>query len=137
MKKPVKWVLIVLFGLAAVSVPLGIYAYRSVIAMIQDCYAQWAIAEIIISYAEENDELPTEWSSLPRYRQQGMHHGGLSFEEIRERIIIDFDRLEELAEFIPFDAEIPEIIQTTSGRESHWEGAEPNHLVNDHLARLW
>ncbi len=118
-------------SVAVAAVILGYSIYRHVTHTIPDCYAQWATAEMVLGYREARNEMPKTWGDLePYYTVSSPHHGGLSFEDIRSRIKIDFTALPKLALRYEAQADIPEVIQTVSGIQSHWDGAEPNKLVN-------
>ncbi len=105
--------------------------YRHVTQTVPDCYAQWAAAELVIGFYSDKNEMPKGWADLaPYYSTSSPHHGGLSFEEINAKIQIDFPQLSKLAKNYPDKTEIPELIRTASGIQLHWDGAEPNHLVN-------
>ena len=110
---------------------LGYSIYRHVTQTIPDCYAQWAAAELVIGFYSDKKEMPKQWTDLaPYYATSSPHHGGLLFDEIKAKITIDFPQLAKLAMRFPDKSEIPEVIQTVSGIQSHWDGAEPNRLVN-------
>lgn len=109
---------------------LGLAVYRHVTRTIPDCYAQWATAEMVIGYRKTKGIMPSSWEDLrPYYGTTALHHGSLSFEEIEKRIRIKFPALGRL-ELDYTNQAIPEVIITASGIGSHWEGAEPNRLVN-------
>lgn len=88
---------------------------------------------MILGFRKTQNEMPKQWRDLEPYYAVSPHHGGLSFEEIRSRIKIDFPALPQLAVSYTHESDIPEVIQTVSGIQSHWEGAEPNSLVNYEL----
>jgi len=106
--------------------------------MLRDCYGQWVTAELVINYHKDHRRLPTTWQELEVVYGdgQGLHHGGMSFPQVRESMVVDFGRLAELqalARGTSSVATLPEIIYTKSGRQSHWSGAEPNQMVYDYL----
>ena len=133
-KKEMKtWHKVAIGALSVALVGGGILAfaiYRHVTRTIPDCYAQWASAELVIGFRKEKGVMPSSWDDLrPYYPTYSPHHGGLAFDEIRERIRIEFPSLSKLEHDFRNEAP-PEIIATVSGIGSHWEGAEPNKLVN-------
>ena len=101
--------------------------------LLPDLYAQWAAAELVVAHRKDKNQMPADWRDLKPYDSQVRHRGGLSFEDIERRIEIAFPRLPELELAYATPAEIPEIIGARSGVQSHWEGAEPNQLVNREL----
>ena len=124
------------FGVAVVgAVALSIVTYWQVTRAIPDLYAQWASAEMVITFRKDMDRMPVDWDELaPFYGSNSPHNGGLSFEQIRERIVIDFPELPKL-ELDPANGAVPEVIITASGIQSHWDGAEPNQLVNQEVRK--
>lgn len=119
-------VIVAVVGAAA----LTFAAYRQVTKTIPDMYAQWASAETVIAFRKEKGRMPIGWDEMtPFYGSNSPHHGGLIFDEVRARIVIAFPELPKL-ELDYANSAVPEIITTTSGVQSHWDGAEPNQLVN-------
>jgi hypothetical protein len=106
--------------------------------MLRDCYGQWVTAELVINYHKDHRRLPTEWQQLETVYGDGhgLHHGGMSFPQVRERMVVEFGRLAELetlARSTSNVATLPEIIYTKSGRQAHWSGAEPNQMIYEYL----
>ena len=124
-------VVVAVVGAAA----LAIASHRQVTKTIPDMYAQWASAETVIAFRKEKGRMPNGWDEMtPFYGSNSPHHGGLMFDEVRARIVIDFPELPKL-ELNYGNSVVPEIITTTSGVQSHWEGAEPNQLVNQEVRK--
>jgi hypothetical protein len=118
-----------------VAAALIFAAYRQVTKTISDMYAQWASAEMVIAFRKEKGRMPIDWDEMaPFYGSRSPHHGGLTFKEVRARILIDFPELPKLESDYTKSA-VPEIISTACGIESHWDGAEPNQLVNQELRK--
>lgn len=120
--------------MVAIGVPLLIWnALRNV----EDCYAQWGAAEVVISFHDKHGRFPGDWSELELSFERGgaPHAIGLSFEQLREKAQIDFDRLHLLEETFEREDDIPEVITATSGRQVHYSGAEPNELVFQYFRR--
>jgi hypothetical protein len=93
---------------------------------------------LVIQCHQHHQWLPTHWEELREVYGdgQGLHHGGLSFAEIREHMVMEFARLPELeakARDRSSPPPLPEIIYPRSGRQAHGSGAEPNELVGDYL----
>jgi len=90
---------------------------------------------MVIAFRKEKERMPIDWDELaPFYGSNSPHNGGLTFEQIREKIIIDFSDLSKL-ESDYGNSDVPKIIRTASGIQSHWEGAEPNQLVNKKIRK--
>jgi hypothetical protein len=113
----------------------GYSVHRLITGTIPDCYAQWATADMVVVFVTKNDRLPKTWDDLVTVFGEidVGHTGALSFSQIRERVLVDFDRLAELSRPHSEGEETPRIIATVSGREVHWESAEPNALVHQAL----
>lgn len=111
------------------AIAFAFMAYDSVRkTTIPDAYAQWASAEMVIAFRKKMDRMPNDWDELASfYDLNSPHNGGLAFEEIRDRIIINFSELPKL-ELVHANSVVPEIIRAKSGIQAHWE--EPNQLVN-------
>lgn len=107
-------------------------AYQDIPNRVGDLYAQWGAAEIIIAYYEDQGALPPNWAALQPYESATRHS---SFRDICERIVINFSALPELAKAYPSEDDVPEVITTQSGVQSHWESAEPNALLNAALTK--
>jgi hypothetical protein len=110
-------------------------------AIVRDCYGQWATAELVINYHQKFGQFPTGWQQLEAIYGdgQGLHHGGMSFPEVRERMVVEFGRLPELEALALSTSSVakwPEIIHTKSGQQSHYSGAEPNQMVYKYLRNL-
>lgn len=60
---------------------------------IDDGYAQWGAAEMVMAYMDDHDgEWPPNWESLrPQFDAGRSGVGGWSFEKYKSRIWIDFD----------------------------------------------
>jgi hypothetical protein len=60
---------------------------------IDDAYAEWGAAEMVIDYMEEHDgKWPRDWEALrPYFQSGGGRVGGWSFEKYKDRIRIDFN----------------------------------------------
>ena len=75
MRKRTRWILRSVAGLILVAFGLGLYGYVSIKGIVQDCYAQWATAELVAAYAEEHKQMPQSWDSLQPYQDRALHHG--------------------------------------------------------------
>jgi len=133
-----RWEKILAWGLFALVCGAGLVAYsfyHHVHRTIPDCYAQWATAELIIDHRKDRKRMPANWAELePYYERASPHSGGLSFDQMQERIHIDFLSLPKL-ELDYGDQRVPEVITCVSGVGAHWEKAEPNELVNSEFTK--
>jgi hypothetical protein len=70
----------------------------TLLGTLRDCYAQWVTAELVILFQQERGRLPANWRELePIYGDgHGLHHGGLVFAQVRQRMVIEFTRLPDL-----------------------------------------
>ena len=105
----------------------------------RDCYGQWVSAELVIKFHERDNRFPTNWQELESIYGDGtgLHHGGMSFAQVKERMIIEFGRLPELESLVSntsSNVTVPEIIYAKSRLRSHWSGAEPNRMVHEYLS---
>jgi len=134
-RKRILWAVLAIFLLAAIYFAWGI---ASIPGLLKDCYGQWVAAELVIRFEEQTGRLPASWLELePIYGDgQGLHHGGLSFVQVRERMVIEFPRLAELQALArtPTNAvNVPRVVYPKSGLRSHWQGAEPNKMIYDYF----
>lgn len=124
-----------LFALVCGAVCLAVVLYNHVHQTVPDCYAQWATAELIIAYRKDRGTMPADWLHLqPYFKDAARHHGGQSFEQIQQRIHVDFSSLPQL-ELDHGEGRMPEVITCASGIGAHWSGAEPNELVNEEMIK--
>jgi hypothetical protein len=130
-----KWLIGLALAVGLLGVTIFCYFTYIVPILLKDAYAQWVAAELVIVYFEDNNILPENWENLKTSFPdgKGLHHGGQSFEEVRDRIIIDFPKLPVLKNKFANKEEIPNVIKTKSNNEAHWSGAEPNFLVNEYF----
>jgi hypothetical protein len=121
------------------AIVLGGYSiYRHIDAVLRDSYAQWWVADMVIEHMERNDgNWPRSWDDFaePYEICAGRSGRPWSFEELRNRVTVDFDadpaRLASAAatQTPPFH-----VIYLRSGKEHHWEGKEPNQMILDYLS---
>jgi len=109
----VKRVLICAGIVLAILVPIAlIYAGLKIYEGIDDAYAQWGAADMVVSYMRDhNGTWPPDWHSLKPYFDRS--HGrvaGCSYEQFQSRVFIDFgadaDHLRKLSsdsDIVPFD----------------------------------
>jgi len=114
-----------------------VWCFASVPRALHDCYGQWDAAELIIRFHRQHNRLPASWEQIGEVYGDGSGlHGGMTFMQLKETIVMEFARLGELQELARQTSAVsalPEIVYPRSGRQSHWAGAEPNHLVYDYL----
>jgi len=136
MKQGVKWTIIIVATLV-VAIAAGSFMYvRETQKLLPDLDAQWAAAELVIAYHKDKGQMPENWEMLQAYFPDGApHRKDLSFDQIRNRIAIEFAALPVLARSFPDPGAIPEIITTKSKVDAHWRDAEPNQLVNAYATK--
>lgn len=131
MKPGTKWAIIVAATLLVAVIAGGIILVRRAQKLLPDLNAQRAAAELVVAYHKDKKDMPPNWEALKAYYPDGApHREGLSFEEIQNRISIDFPALPVLTKTFSGQQPVPEIITPKSGTDAHWRDAEPNELVN-------
>jgi hypothetical protein len=130
-----KWILCSVIG--ALLALVG-WAVASIRGDLRDSYGQWVTAELIIRFQQQRGRLPAGWQELePVYGDgRGLHHGGLNFTQVQQRVAVEFSRLPELQSLALTTTNagsIPTIIRTKSGRSPYWQGAEPNRLIYEYF----
>ncbi|QNN22392.1 hypothetical protein HED60_08930 [Planctomycetales bacterium ZRK34] len=116
----------------------GVYLYRQISQLINNAYAKWHVAALVIDHMKvNNDAWPTGWDDLRddfdrRVTQSGQ---SWSFDTLRERVVIDWTvDPEKLAHVEVIDDQQPfNVIRARHGIDSSWEGAEPNRMILDYL----
>ena len=136
MKLWIKWTIIIVATVLVALIAGGVILVRRADKLLPDLYAQWATAELIIAYRRDHNRMPINWEDLRTYfPASAPHHNTLSFVELQNRINVEFDALPVLERSFKSGEQIPEVIRTRSGTDSHWQGAEPNELVNAAFAQ--
>lgn len=66
---------------------------RAIFYGIDDGYAQWGAADMVIDFMRRNDgKWPRSWEDLePQYKKTGGRIGGWTFDQYKSRVYIDFD----------------------------------------------
>ena len=133
-----KWIVWSVLAVLVVGVGFVGWGIATVPRVLRDLYGQWVTAELVINYHKDHLRLPKNWQELETVYGdgKGLHHGGMTFPQIRECMVVDFGRLAELQALAGSTSSVvtlPEIIHTKSGTESHWAGAEPNQMVYGYL----
>jgi hypothetical protein len=102
--------------------------------VVDDSYAKWGTAEMIIAFYEDHKRLPANWDDLrPAFvTGSAFPRGGLSFPKIQNLVVVNFDRLGELQR-ASNEKVLPPVIQARDGRTAHWSGAEPNEMVFEYF----
>ena len=80
-------------ALIAVVLAVSVLAFRAFHYGIDDGYAQWGAAEMVMGYMDDNSgKWPPDWEALrSRFDDGGSRVGGWSFEKYKSRVWIDFD----------------------------------------------
>jgi hypothetical protein len=117
---------------------LGLRFVHQTLEVPRDAYAMWDGALLVIDHIDShNGHWPTGWEDIESALRKGnvRTFGPESMEELKERLIIDFDvDPVKFAAASPNSPEgLPKVIRLRNGRNTYWEHAEPNALVHDHL----
>src|SRR5689334_21253927 len=99
--------------LIAIFVPIAlVYAAINIYNHIDDAYAQWGAADMVIDYMMDHHGVwPKNWTSVQTYFDKNNGRvGGWSFANFRSHVYIDFDadpnqlsRLSRVSDSVPFD----------------------------------
>jgi len=99
---------------------------------IDDAYAEWGAADMVIGYMEAHDgKWPRSWEELrPAFDAGGGRVGGWSFEEYRSRIKIDFtaDPTELRRQALSADDPTFDVVGSTLNSGTHFED-DPNWIL--------
>jgi hypothetical protein len=142
-KRKRRWIIatVVLALVGAVAWP--VYDILYTLAGLQDAYAKWDAATLVIEFMDTHDgRWPRGWEDLrgtySELQQRTGHrymHTALTFDEFRSRVGIDFQAdpaklamMPENREDAPF-----RVIWAASGNTTTWSGAEPNQIVLEYL----
>lgn len=129
-----KRVLIRLAIAISILIPIAlVYAGVNIYNGIDDAYAQWDAADMVIDYMRDHDgKWPPDWESLkPYFDRNNGRVGGWSYERFQSHVFIDFTanaehlrKLSDESATVPFDA-----IHATSIWGSQFEGG-PNEMLS-------
>ncbi|WP_339744395.1 hypothetical protein [uncultured Rubinisphaera sp.] len=98
---------------------------------IRNAYAVWWVADMVIEHLKANeDRWPADWDDLRDDYETCIRRSGKpwTFEELRSRVVIDFEAdVSELKEKSK-NSEQPEfrVIWLSDGSATHWSHQEPN-----------
>ena len=117
-----------------ILIPVALlYAGISVYNGIDDAYAQWGAADMVIDYMREHDgKWPPDWESLrPYFDRNNGRVAGWSYDRFQSHVFIDFTanaehlrKLSEQSDTIPFD-----VIHATSIWGARFAGG-PNEMLH-------
>lgn len=131
MKIWMKWTIIIVATLLVALVAGGVILTRRAQKLLPDLHAQWATAELILAYRKEHQKMPVNWEDLKTYfPDSAPHHDKLSFIEVQNRVVVEFDALPLLERKFPAGEPLPKVIKIRSGIDAHLQGGEPNELIN-------
>lgn len=113
----------------------GVASLRDIL---RDCYGKWVTAELVIYFQQQHGRLPADWQELePIYGDGlGLHHGGLGFMQVQQRMVVEFSRLPELQSLALATtnaSSVPTVVHAKSGERAHWQGAEPNRMIYEYF----
>jgi hypothetical protein len=120
-----------------VVVGLLLVGVRFVIGVLQvprNAYATWDGACLVIDHMRRNNnEWPKDWKELGATLSigGGVTRNGLTIEDLRQRLLIDFDVKSENLTRATIVNGRPDfrVIRLRNSNDTHWEHAEPNTLV--------
>lgn len=117
----------------AILIPIAlVYAGVNLYNGIDDAYAQWGAADMVINYLRAHDgKWPTDWDSLsPYFDKNNGRVGGWTYDRFQSHVFIDFSadaehlrKLSEKSDSVPFD-----VIHATSIWGSQFDGG-PNEML--------
>jgi hypothetical protein len=138
--KSVRFGLRKLFVVVAVIAVLcwGVHAAKQALDFPFQAYATWDGANLVIQHLYEHEgRWPNGWDELEATweKRQGRTRGGQSIDELKRRLTIDFEVDVESFASAPATIQkgLPQVIRLNNGRETYWEGAEPNELIHRYL----
>jgi hypothetical protein len=135
----VKKLVICLLLVAAIGAAIvGYVMYVQFGEMIQDCYAQWRMADMLIDYMERSGGAwPRNWEDLrePYETCSGRSGRHWSFDELQKRIGVRFDaNLAQLAKASNSGDKPPfQVVYLRNGEQHYWSGHEPNSMILQYL----
>jgi hypothetical protein len=111
---------------------------RSIDSTIADAYAVWNVAALVNEHLDRrNGKWPGDWDDLRRTLEQVKREDWTAelFDDWKRRVAIDWAADPNVLAAATPDGEKPPFraIWLRDGRTAHWEGAEPNRLVWEHL----
>jgi hypothetical protein len=135
--------IILLCAAVVLAIVIGSVGYKffKTYQSLPDAYARWDVGEMIVDYmGSHEDRWPASWDDLrpsfdkfagPFDTGERRMRGGLTFDDIRDRIRIDWhaNPLTTGAGDRTFHA-----VDVVSGSTTTWAGGEPNEMVMAYLA---
>jgi hypothetical protein len=134
--------LFILFAIVAVFLAGATWFARSlhygIVEGPLDCYATMYAAGTVRTYLMRNNgRWPKGWEDLrPIYEERyKLGENAITFDEMKARLEIDFnvDPYELSKHKSTRDTPPFKVFRLRNGRDSHWEGAEPNTLILQYL----
>ncbi|RIK84235.1 MAG: hypothetical protein DCC67_05045, partial [Planctomycetota bacterium] len=129
--------LLIIVGVAAATFHC-LNKIRKLPEVARDAYATWDGANLVIEYLRTHSgQWPQNWDDIAQVHRmvQGRMRGGQSIEELKLRLSIDFKvNPQEFAAADPSSpGGLPRAIRLRNGKDTCWEGAEPNTLIHQFL----
>lgn len=127
--------LVVAFLVAGVLIVQGL---RSTVSQLPDAYSVWGTGDLVVAHLERKGRMPKNWEELRPFWDEGrgMHAriGPVkTFEDLMDRIVIEFDRLPEVYTFLGADAKSSGVIYPVSGSSLRWEGHDAEEMIREYL----
>ena len=104
----------------------------------RNSYAVWWAADMAIEHLRENEnQWPRTWDDLRDDYAACVSRSGQpwTFDEIRQRVTIDFDvnTVDLLDGSKGMETPKFSVIRSSDGTKSHWQGKEPNTIIHKYL----
>ncbi len=133
-----KKILLVLAIAAVVGLTVGGIMFHRAMEATRDAYAVWWVAGMVVEHLDANDNnWPTGWSDLQDDYQTCIARSGQpwTFEELRERVEIDWSTDPDDLLAKSRAGEPIRVIRLRNGKNTHWDGLQPNEIVLNYLTR--
>ena len=137
MKRKWKIMIYSILTFLILGILLFVYAVKSILGAVDDSYAQWDAAIVILNHMRKNNNSwPQNWDDLEQsYKKTKGLRLYKGWKNMKERVEIDFSANPvELKNTVPKGEKQPfKVVWLLNGGRSHWSGAEPNTLIFEYL----
>ena len=152
MRGRIKFLILCAGVIVASLVGLFVYGYYQAFNVtVPNAYAVWWTADLVIAHMEKNDgRWPRSWEDLRATEASGdkgtattNRDGSIVFEfrprakidELQQRVEIDWAVEPAKLRTVSLKSNIPpfRVIRLRNGKNSHYEGKEPNTMILDYL----
>lgn len=116
------------------SILITVFAVGVTVEGIDDAYAQWGAADLVIIYMDDHDGAwPKSWDALePYFDKYGCHVSGWSYETFQKHIWIDFtaDSTQLKRKAMSANSPIFNVIGSTRFYSPHFGVDGPNGMIH-------